>query len=510
MAAAQLTQAVAKRSSATALMPPPPPPKRIKRPSTVLDEDEYNRALSHIIARDYFPGLLETEAQDEYLDALESKDREWIHDARSRMREAMTPRPNGQRGRRGVSTTPTVNGRGGSETPRGWAGDTPMSVRETEPAETEEKSQKPKIDLNLSLTEFQAKYTSDDNESFNTSLDKQNVKRAKKYSWLFNGNQIPSARQIAWRKRDAKLLEASEHKHTNHERDNGSTEFVASTSDHPASSTTTITTQNPRPAMPLHRPSAPRNALMFLPSSVEDTHQTRAEAAAAASNAPPKSVSHASTRFPVPATSSTSTDPAVPPSPSLSAIDDAIRGQPRDATDSEAGYTGAETPRVNGYKFVDAEPTEAEMRAATGEEIKRQDGEDEEEGLELLRKLHGGDEAKGPNPFTIHAASKREDLLHRMVDKQHAQKRASGMGTKLTEFLGGKTPAGQTPRFASAAGVKSRIGGLGQGGLTPAGERLLRSVETPKREGLFGGERKKGEASKAWTPTPRLRKKAAG
>ncbi|KAF2232111.1 hypothetical protein EV356DRAFT_450872 [Viridothelium virens] len=490
MTTTQPSQAVAKRSLDTALMPPPPPPKRIKRPTTVLEEDEYTRGLSHIIARDFFPGLLETEAQEEYLDALESKDREWINDAGMRMREAMTPRRDGQKGRRGTSMTPSTDRGATFRTPRNWEGDTPVSVAGTDASREED--QKPKVDLSLSLTAFQAKYTSEDNESFNTSLDKQNTKRAEKYSWLYNGNQIPTARQIAWRNRDAKLLEDTRRERTNHDRENRNMHAI---DDHPsASSATALTTRASRPAMPLHRPSAPRNGLMFIPADLPSSIPSRAETAAAASNAPPKSVSHASTRFAAPVDPNQET---VPPSPSLSAIDDAIRGRPRDATDSEAGYSGAETPRVAGWAFVDAEPTEAELR-------------EEEGGLELLRKLHGGEKEEGKNPFTIHTTSKREDLHHRIVEKQNAQKRSAGMGGRLAEVLGGKTPGGlmpgATPRFASAAGVKGRA----QGALTPAGERLLRTVGTPKREGLFGGERKKGETSNAWTPTPRVRKKAAG
>ncbi|OAT13316.1 hypothetical protein BDBG_17784 [Blastomyces gilchristii SLH14081] len=78
------TSTLTKRPSSASdalTMPPPPLPKRIKRPATVLDEDEYTDALSHIIARDFFPGLLETQTQREYLDALESRDREWIRRA---------------------------------------------------------------------------------------------------------------------------------------------------------------------------------------------------------------------------------------------------------------------------------------------------------------------------------------------------------------------------------------------------------------------------------------------
>ncbi|KAI9657072.1 MAG: hypothetical protein M1821_003238 [Bathelium mastoideum] len=531
MAAAQPSQAVAKRSSETALMPPPPPPKRIKRPTTVLDEDDYTRALSHIIARDYFPGLLETEAQEEYMDALESKDSGWIQDAGKRMREAMTPRRDGQRGRRGVSMTPTGDIAGALETPRGWAGDTPVSIAGTEaPGED-----KPEVDLNLSLTAFQAKYTSEDNESFNTSLDKQNAKRTEKYAWLFNGNQIPTARQLAWRARaNTKLLEAA-----NHDRglQQAAPEPLQSPSDNnasapsPSTSTTTaLTTSNPRPAMPLHRPSAPRNALMFHPSSPPHT-TTTTTTSSTSSHAPPPSVTHAATRFT--AHASEASPATVPASPSLSAIDDAIRGQPRDASSagSVAGYEGAEAPSVDGWAFVDAERTGAEERWVAGRsgekdesgveeendendenETRRKkdrkgssEGEDTEQGLELIRKLQG--ERAGPNPFTIHAASKREDLHHRLVERQSQQKREIG-GTPLPGLttprglggIGGGTPSA-TPRFASAAGVKGRAAG----GLTPAGERLLRSVGTPRREGLFGQE-----GRKAWTPTPRVRRKAMG
>ena len=90
-----------KRSSDNALMPPPPPPKRQKRPPTVLDEDVYSDALSHIIARDFFPGLLETEAQQEYLSALDSDNNDWIRDAGRKLTQVMTPLPHGRR--RGTS-----------------------------------------------------------------------------------------------------------------------------------------------------------------------------------------------------------------------------------------------------------------------------------------------------------------------------------------------------------------------------------------------------------------------
>ncbi|KAL2052660.1 hypothetical protein ABVK25_007220 [Lepraria finkii] len=183
MATPSQSKALAKRSLDTSLMPPPPPPKRIKRPAKVLDEDDYTDALSHIIARDFFPGLLETESKQEYIDALDSQDHKWIAEAGKKLTEVMTPGPDGRRlrGRRGTSMTPVseLYGRGG-ETPKAWQGDTPMSVVSTASTTTSTKPEKTEIDTNMSLSAFQQKYTSEDNESFYKLLDKQNQKKAKR------------------------------------------------------------------------------------------------------------------------------------------------------------------------------------------------------------------------------------------------------------------------------------------------------------------------------------------
>src|SRR2546421_505519 len=114
-------QALMQRSTDTELMPPPA--KRIKRPPKVLDEDSYTEALSEIIARDFFPGLLETQTQQEYLDALESHNNEWIASAKRKLTQVMTPGP--RRGARGTSLQHPVLT---SETPREYGGDTPMTV----------------------------------------------------------------------------------------------------------------------------------------------------------------------------------------------------------------------------------------------------------------------------------------------------------------------------------------------------------------------------------------------
>jgi len=65
--------------------------------------------------------------------------------------------------------------------------------------------------MNFSLDAFQAKYTSEDNASFNDLLDKQNEKRRKAYAFLWNGNHIPGFRSLAYMKR----LKAQEEEKTN-------------------------------------------------------------------------------------------------------------------------------------------------------------------------------------------------------------------------------------------------------------------------------------------------------
>lgn len=456
-------QALIRRSTDTELMPPPPT-KRIKRPPKVLDEDTYTDALSKIIARDFFPGLLETQTQQEYLDALESQNSEWIASAGRKLTEVMTPGPG--RARRGTSlATPRP-----SETPRGYGGDTPVSVISTTESQA---TQTPEVDLNMSLDGFQAKYTSEDNESFNRLLDKQNLKRGGKYRWLWAGNKIPAPRQIMQREREGKLLQA---KLEQEKEDGGKPRLL-------------IEGPDERKAMPDTWNAKPNNQVFFTPDSVEDDYETVQQSAEAKSRAPPKAVAYGNTRLAPPPTEP---DPAIPPSPSISAIQDAIAGRPR-ATDSEPGYSGGQTPRVNGYAFVDDEPTPAEEAAAAAAS----------NDATLL--LGSGDAT--PNPFKIKEQSKRESLLHRMVDRVNKNNRPMARRAVISGGNGG-TP---TPKFGSSPKVGG--GGGGGGNLTPAGQKLLSRVASPQNGGVGLFERKRtgtGVRQKEsglryrWTPTPKV------
>ena len=568
-----------------ALMPPPPTtststalttssgassnlPKRIKRPSTVLDEDQYTDALGHIIARDFFPGLLETRAEQTYLDAVESGDLQWITEAEKDLYEVRdgtaTSRRRDERQRdrkrdRRFDSTPrsvrggNIKSAGGHQTPMSWRGSTPGSVFSSalgdfeygDDVEAERARKRKPIRTDLSLTAFQTKYTSEDNESFNALLDKQAEKKAAKYAWLTTGgNKIPSKRQLAYRERQTLLLKEKEEQDNQHDALPNSSDANVSSTDTLKALTLHHTRDNkadPRPAMPDIRPPPPRNAFMFPADSVEDTHETVAQAAEAASRAGPKTVVYPNTRMPPPATKPgvrSTGGPPPPPSPTLSAVRDAIAGNPR-FTDSEAGsaYVGEggstalgdedddiDAPRVNGYAFVDAEPAPGEI-----ERLRQQREQEQLSKRDLLAPLthhqahKDGDggvsgsgsssnplSTNGPSPFTIRQSSRRETLHHALVARTAAKKRAAaggsiaagessaggaGGGSSVRSFYNvpgtgaGRTP---TPRFASGP-VVGRGGGGGYSGgnrsgsnmaaagnLTPAGQKLLQQIGTPR------------------------------
>ena len=472
MATPSPSMALTKRSIDTALMPPPPA-RRIKRPPKVLDEDDYTNALSKIIARDFFPGLHEVQSQQEYLNALEANDDTWIAEAGQKLRDAMSPLPAGRQRRSARNSrfntpamTPAHAGTGTpvpDKTPVGWTGDaTPSSVTGSEYSTTFT-APTPQVDTStLSLSAFQAKYTSEDNESFNAILDTQNDKRRQKHAHLWTpDNQIPSARQIAHRAREQRLLTQK----AEAEAANDGKELV------PLVTGAT----DARPAKPdSWKRTKSDNTFMFPASSVdEDGLETVTQVKEASSKAGPKGVNYGNTRFTPQALQEDSTDRFVPPSPSLNTSIIARR----DAASSETEYSGGETPRVNGYAYVD---------------------EDEPENIPLeppapepsYRDLLAGQAGDGTtNPFKIGDVRRREDLHHRMVERDAKRKRLKSAETARTPVPG--TPGGV---------------GNGSGNLTPAARKLLDRVgRTPVRAATD----RETKAVDMWTPssgsTPRRR-----
>ncbi|EPS44042.1 hypothetical protein H072_1902 [Dactylellina haptotyla CBS 200.50] len=448
--AASQSQALIRRSTDTELMPPPPA-KRIKRPPKVLDEDSYTTALSDIIARDFFPGLSEAKHQEEYIDALASNDKEWIASAGRKLSEVMT----GSR-LKSRRSTPSLRSSGPGATPSARGFDTPMSTRDDISVGTLiSNPMKKNYDEKLSLDGFQSKYTSEDNASFNDLLDDQNQQRREDYGWLWRGNKISKPSVIAERERQ-KLLKEKE------ERDG-------------VDKTKLLQYQDDKPAMPETWKVNPRNGFMFSPTNLEEEmlDPDLNPATNTESRAAPKSISHSNTRMPLPRDANT-----VPPSPSISAIQDAIAGRPR-LYGSEAAATpiGA-TPRINGYSFVEdapsPSPSELGLPPMTWGTVD-----------DLLPSVDAS-----PSPFKINETSRREQTLHRMVDKVAKSKRASA------KMVMPGTPGGSVAGTPLATARRLRT----LGNMTPAAKGLLGRIGTGGGDSVFGATPRY-----RWTPTPRAR-----
>ncbi|KAK5277902.1 hypothetical protein LTR20_007498 [Exophiala xenobiotica] len=466
------TALIRRSSSQDVAAMPPPPFKRIKRPPKVLDEDEYTSALSDIIARDYFPGLLESQAQHEYLAALESGNDFWIAEAAHKLRDAAIPASHNGRRRTARNTrfnsTPVQN-QNVADTPLGFTGsETPSGTSVA--GSTFEDDSKAINTSTLSLSAFQSKYTSEDNESFNALLDKQNIKRRQKHAHLWTQDQrIPSSRLIEYRTREAEARLLTQDAQTSSS-STGGKELV------PMHTGAT----DSRPARPdAWKIKRPDNTFMFNAASVdEDGLQTVQEAKEKESKAGPKHVVLSNTRFPA---MQYVDDPGpVPPSPSLNTEIITKRGRlasmmssadtDTNAGLSEADYAGGETPRVNGYAFVDEDEP-----GNTGPEINA--------AQPTYRDLLAGQVGDAtPNPFRITDVRKREDLHFRMLEKQAKRKREKDRQT--VRPLGGDN-AGSTPA----------------GNMTPAARRLMEKLggRTPTRGHESGAAARE---MRMWAPTP--------
>lgn len=435
------TAALIKRRDDELALMPPPPVKRIKRPTEVLDEDEYTEALSDIIERDYFPGLREAKAQEQYLQALDNKNPRWIREAERELRAARegevakkvrrtsrdsrfdTPRSYKQ-----AADTPV--GHTGAETPVTISG----SVEETAS----------KQDLNTSshsLSSYQVKYTSEDNASFNTLLDKQNEKRRQKHAHLWTQDQrIPSQRLVAQRAQQQQLIRDK----SDYESTNGKALIPLTTG-----------ATSSRSAKPNSwKVSNPANTFMFAPQTSVDEQglMSTADLKEAMSKAGPKQIVHENTRFPPSGPRWESEDHDDATSIHTSFI------TRRNVAGTDVGtLTGAETPRVAGYSFVD-------------------DEEPVHQAEPTYRDLLAGQTSEGPNPFKLKDIRAREDLHHRLVEKDAEKNRA-----KQKEVLPGN--------------------GKQVGNMTPAAERMMERLGGRTPVVSAQGERRRED----WTPiaTPR-------
>ncbi|CCG81747.1 Putative uncharacterized protein [Taphrina deformans PYCC 5710] len=138
-----------------------------KRPAIVLEEDEYIDGLSEIIKRDFFPGLKKPELAEDWSENESHQIPDWSRAS------AITP----------------------GRDPSAEMTQTPQIRRGTERAHSSSRLipvDKSKVNTAVSLDEYQARYTSEDNASFLDILDTQNLSRRDKYAWHYNDNKIYS------------------------------------------------------------------------------------------------------------------------------------------------------------------------------------------------------------------------------------------------------------------------------------------------------------------------------
>lgn len=159
-----------------------------------LQEDTYTSALSDIIARDFFPSLAHLDATNGYLSALESKDPEQISKSVRRLEGLATPTPGRYHNQQTPSHTPYATG----------PSDTPMSTRSA----IESLGGK-SITEGVSLDQFQARYTSEDNASFATIIQDENNQRKEKWAWAWDAQRkVEDRKTIEAACRETALIEA--------------------------------------------------------------------------------------------------------------------------------------------------------------------------------------------------------------------------------------------------------------------------------------------------------------
>ena len=372
--------ALQKRNAETALMPPPPPPKKLKRPPKTLNEEDYTDAIQTIIERDFYPDLAEMRKQSRYLDALEEGNPVRIATAA-----------------RSLDRTPAMNG------------------EEDEDLTEEEKRERMlQQDVKgMRLDSFQARYTSEDNESFNALLDQQNQKAREKYAWIYHGNKKLSKQEYAIEQRKVLLLEQG---------DNGKVAGERPDED------------DDRWSKGIENWKwTPQNALMNFHPGIEDQEDP---------SQGQKVIRHNNTRI-APVKQPTGQTPT--PSPSVSTVEDAITGRRSD------------TPKVNGYSFVST-PKPSELGAP-----KMTWGS--------LSSTPVSIDPPAPSPFRLAEIPERDKLARKLAEKAEkdilARQRAYTPRLRKTTATLGRTPTGKDiPKFVSSPDVRKTV-------LTPGGQRLL-------------------------------------
>ncbi|KAI8884876.1 hypothetical protein K501DRAFT_293758 [Backusella circina FSU 941] len=372
----------------------------------VLDEDTYTDAISFIIERDFFPNLAKVKAQKNYLEAQQSGGLADLTQAGKALHELENRKAQ-------KNENNQVNF---------YFEDEPFLEK--------------RVNLTLSLDQFQTLYTSEDNSSFTELLEKTNEKRREQNKWFFDreSKQLRLTSQPD-QESPIKLIETNE-------------------------------------LAPSGWKYKARNTLMYLPEGKSESWIDANDA-----RAQPKAISHKNTDLPI----------------ELSIIKKINNLAPSDIQAARGGAltpwtqlngvdaTASASPSVRGYKLVDATPILSPSRIGTPEMTWGSI-----EGTPLL--ISGG-ETPGPR-FSLPQISKREQLgmkLSEKASKAYRKKKANPrsivQGTPRTG-AGLMSPAAQHLFRKSQASPLTQSSGFNDAlrstyGASPLASRSPHSIRKP-------------------------------
>ncbi|KAI9493674.1 nuclear protein DGCR14 [Zychaea mexicana] len=384
----------------------------------VLDEETYTEALSSIIERDFFPHLAKVKAQQNYLQAQQSGTLADLERAsRALHRAQQTPST-----RLGTSSKGSATAAESSKSLIS-SSSTPLNYYNHEADDLADR-----VNLDLSLDQFQTLYTSEDNASFTEILEKTNAKRREKYKWLLDKEKAP-------------MITGEEKKMI---------EFATS------------------PAVWKY---TAKNALMYIPNGTGQSLLNDVD-----SRAPPKAISHNNTQFAVPEVPASRTASKTTSTPPITANGTPWKAMCGVGDDNESVYSDAKSD-YRGYRLVDATPTLTPSRV--GSPMMTWGS------IEGTPMLISGSETPGPR-FSLPKESRREQLGMKLSEKASRahRKRANERVSKGTPRSGAglASPAAQhllrrshTPR-TSAFGDALRSS---YGRNTPHGSRTPGATPTP-------------------------------
>ncbi|KIM67209.1 hypothetical protein SCLCIDRAFT_1210710 [Scleroderma citrinum Foug A] len=490
----------------------------------ILEEEEYTAALSHIIARDFFPSLVHLDATNDYLDALQTQDSSLINASVRRLQD--------------ISTTPVTSRQNApwqtpSETPYGFGpSETPLRSPHRMPP-----SKRPRYDSSMRLDMFQAKYTSEDNASFTHILDEENKQRKEKWAWAWEAQrrvELQRDKMVEAREKTlllqapatgvkekfvieappvAGLITSGENELGQHSSEDSSKgkELVTTTKTQAMDDVVDVLApkKDTRPAGVDAWKFKTRNSLMFTPDADISPYDPSASSSSTKTKVDPKVIKYGNTRLPEQDVTDQSRSLSAPSSPTRSRIDAAISGTPyRPRTPPQDNFTLV--PHI-------PSPSATEMGPLAIKQLMTWGTLNATPRI-LSQSEDPADSLPPQNAFHIPAPSSREALSHKLSANaaKSLRTKAGLLGSSTPLF--GRTPL-STPAKRSAKGSAMSPPNWtprkadAPGNLTPAAKRLLdkttmastaarRRSETIGGWGNSGGAQGKGLHDVRWTPTP--------